>query len=103
MLATLRREGSALAGLSQRTLRAVLDIVVNNARLMREHETRVFDGDALFFTAAAPRDEDWLTRKAWAPYIGGTLENHDIDCLYQDLTQPERMDEIAEVLRARLR
>ncbi len=31
-----------------------VDIVVNNARLMREHETRVFDGDALFFTAAAP-------------------------------------------------
>ncbi|WP_338118070.1 amino acid adenylation domain-containing protein [Streptomyces coryli] len=103
VLATLRREGSALAGLSQRTLRAVLDIVVNNARLMREHDTRVFDGDALFFTAAAPREEDWLTRKAWAPYIGGTLENHDIDCLHQELTQPERMDEIAEVLRARLR
>ncbi|MER7779985.1 hypothetical protein ABTZ21_34120 [Streptomyces sp. NPDC096191] len=55
------------------------------------------------FTAAAPRDEDWLKRKAWAPYIGGTLENHDIDCLRQDLTLPERMDEIAEVLRARLR
>ncbi|WP_238782632.1 amino acid adenylation domain-containing protein [Streptomyces monomycini] len=102
VLETLRREGSALAGLSDRTLSAVVDIVVNNARLMREHQHRVFTGDALFFTAAAPRAEDWLTRDAWTPYIQGGLANHDVDCLHPQMTQPRWMDGIAAVVAARL-
>ncbi|MFF0739962.1 amino acid adenylation domain-containing protein [Streptomyces sp. NPDC004111] len=103
VLATLHREGSALAGLPDRTLSAVVDIVVNNARLMRAHEHRAFDGDVLFFTAAAPRPEDWLTPDAWAPYIGGTLDNLDLDCLHPELTQPGPLDEICAVLAARLK
>ncbi|MFD7668846.1 amino acid adenylation domain-containing protein [Streptomyces sp. NPDC059788] len=102
VLETLRREGSALAGLSDRTLSAVVDIVVNNARLMREHQHRVFTGDALFFTAAAPRAEDWLTRDAWTPYVKGELVNHDVDCLHPQMTQPRRMAEITAVVAARL-
>ncbi|MEU7157487.1 amino acid adenylation domain-containing protein [Streptomyces chrestomyceticus] len=102
VLETLRREGSALAGLADRTLSAVVDIVVNNARLMREHQHRVFTGDALFFTAAAPRAEDWLTRDAWTPYIRGGLANHDVDCLHPQMTQPRWMDGIASVVAGRL-
>ncbi|MEV5597439.1 amino acid adenylation domain-containing protein [Streptomyces sp. NPDC052496] len=102
VLETLRREGSALAGLSDRTLSAVVDIVVNNARLMREHQHRVFAGDVLFFTAAAPRAEDWLTRDAWAPYVRGALANHDVDCLHPQMTQPRWMDGIAAVVAERL-
>nr|WP_234440460.1 non-ribosomal peptide synthetase [Streptomyces rimosus] len=102
VLETLRREGSALAGLSDRTLSAVVDIVVNNARLMREHRHRVFTGDVLFFTAAAPRAEDWLTREAWTPYVKGELANRDVDCLHPQMTQPRWMDGIAAVVAARL-
>jgi enterobactin synthetase component F len=103
VLATLHREGSALAGLPDRTLTAVVDIVVNNARLMRAHEHRRFEGDVLFFTAAAPRAEHWLTTDAWAPYLGGRLVNHDLDCLHPELTQPARLDEVCAVLAARLK
>ncbi|MFD3514610.1 amino acid adenylation domain-containing protein [Streptomyces sp. NPDC058657] len=103
VLATLHREGSALAGLPDRTLSAVVDIVVNNARLMRAHEHRPFAGDVLFFTAAAPRPEDWLTPDAWSPYIGGTLRNLDLDCLHPELTQPGPLDEICAVLAAHLK
>ncbi|MFI0977110.1 amino acid adenylation domain-containing protein [Streptomyces sp. NPDC021093] len=102
VLATLHREGSALAGLPDRTLSAVVDIVVNNARLMRGHAHRRFDGDVLFFTAAAPRAENWLTPDAWAPYVGG-LDNHALDCLHPELTQPGPLDEVCAVLAARLK
>ncbi|MFJ6695101.1 amino acid adenylation domain-containing protein [Streptomyces sp. NPDC091272] len=102
VLATLHREGSALAGLPDRTLSAVVDIVVNNARLMRAHTHRRFDGEVLFFTAAAPREESWLTPNAWAPYTGG-LENHELDCLHPELTQPGPLDEVCAVLAARLK
>ncbi|GAA3486658.1 amino acid adenylation domain-containing protein [Streptomyces cremeus] len=103
VLATLHREGSALAGLPDATLSAVVDIVVNNARLMRAHRHRPFAGDALFFTAAAPREETWLTPDAWAPYLTGRLRNDDIDCLHPELTQPGPLDEVCAVLAARLK
>ncbi|MDI3419360.1 amino acid adenylation domain-containing protein [Streptomyces luteolus] len=103
VLATLHREGSALAGLSDTTLGAVVEIVINNAHLMRAHRHRRFDGDVLFFTAAAPRPEDWLTPDAWRPYVGGTLSEHTVDCLHPQLTQAPHLDQIADVLSRRLK
>ncbi|WP_156207216.1 non-ribosomal peptide synthetase [Streptomyces lycii] len=98
----LHEEGSALANLPEHTLNSVVDIVVNNARLMRTHRHRVFDGDLVFFTAAAPRAESWLDRRGWAPYVTGRLLNRDLDCLHPQLTQPERIAEVAGVLAPRL-
>ncbi|MGR8007037.1 amino acid adenylation domain-containing protein [Streptomyces hypolithicus] len=102
VLATLRHEGSALAALPERVLTAVLAIVTNNARLMRTHRHQVFDGDLLFFTAAAPRAEDWLTPLAWQPYTTGRLIEHALDCLHPEMTQPPQLDAIAAVLADRL-
>ncbi|MFC8711660.1 amino acid adenylation domain-containing protein [Streptomyces sp. NPDC057197] len=103
VLATLRRAGSPLAGLSGHTLSRIVDIVPNHARMMREHHHRHFDGDLLFFTAAAPRAEDWLTREAWRPHIGGALDNHDLDCTHPQLLREHHLDTVASVLSARLK
>ncbi|MET7619110.1 amino acid adenylation domain-containing protein [Streptomyces sp. NPDC005408] len=103
VLATLLHEGSALAALPERVLTAVLGIVTNNARLMRTHRHQTFEGDLLFFTAAAPRAEDWLTPHAWRPYMTGRLDEHRLDCLHPEMTQPRQLDEIATVLMARLK
>ncbi|MGW7516150.1 amino acid adenylation domain-containing protein [Streptomyces sp. NPDC054796] len=102
VLAVLRREGSALAALPERTLTAVVGIVTNNARLMRRHQHRRYEGDLLFFTAAAPREEDWLTREAWRPYVSGEVTNHDLDCLHPQLTLPRHLSHIGSVLATRL-
>lgn len=103
VLATLRRSGSALAGLSDHTLSRIVDIVPNHARMMREHEHRSYTGDLLFFTAAAPRAEDWLTREAWRPHVSGAIVNHDLPCTHPQLMQDRRLDDIAAVLAARLK
>jgi enterobactin synthetase component F len=103
VLATLRRAGSPLAGLSGRALARIVDIVPNHARMMREHEHTAYDGDVLFFTAAAPRAEDWLTREAWRPYVTGALVNHDLDCTHPQLMRDRYLDDIAAVLAARLK
>ncbi|QKW29935.1 amino acid adenylation domain-containing protein [Streptomyces seoulensis] len=102
VLATLRRAGSPLAGLGDRTLARIVDIVPNHARMMREHRHRRFDGDVLFFTAAAPRAEDWLTREAWRPHVAGAIDNHDLDCTHPQLLRDAHLDTIASVLSARL-
>ncbi|OKJ91708.1 non-ribosomal peptide synthetase [Streptomyces sp. CB02400] len=103
VLATLRRAGSPLAGLTDRTLSRIVDIVPNHARMMREHEHRPYDGDVLFFTAAAPRAESWLTRESWRPYVTGALDNHDLDCTHPQLMRDRYLDDIAAVLAARLK
>ncbi|MFK0173296.1 amino acid adenylation domain-containing protein [Streptomyces sp. NPDC090306] len=103
VLATLRRAGSPLAGLGDRTLSRIVDIVPNHARMMREHRHARYDGDVLFFTAAAPRAEDWLTREAWRPHVGGEIVNLDLDCTHPQLMRDRFLDDIAAALTARLR
>ncbi|MEU1352138.1 amino acid adenylation domain-containing protein [Streptomyces sp. NPDC005795] len=102
VLATLRRAGSPLAGLGDGTLSKIVDIVPNHARMMREHVHRGYTGDLLFFTAAAPRAEDWLTREAWREHVSGAVVNHDLDATHPQLMQDRFLDTIAEVLAARL-
>lgn len=103
VLATLRKAGSPLAGLSDRALSKIVDIVPNHARMMREHRHRAYSGDLLFFTAAAPRAEDWLTREAWRPHVTGAIDNHDLDCTHPQLMQDRHLDDIAAVVDARLK
>lgn len=103
VLATLRRAGSPLAGLGDRTLSKIVDIVPNHARMMREHRHRGYDGDLLFFTAAAPRAEDWLTREAWRAHVTGSIDNHDLDCTHPQLMQDRHLDTVAAVLAVRLK
>ncbi|MEW1825903.1 amino acid adenylation domain-containing protein [Streptomyces sp. NPDC088196] len=103
VLATLRRAGSPLAGLTDHTLTQIVDIVPNHARMMREHQHRHYEGELLFFTAAAPRAEDWLTREAWRPHVSGEIVNHDLDCTHPQLMRDGHLDDIATVLTARLK
>ena len=90
-------------GSSDHTLSKIVDIVPNHARMMRAHHHRAYQGDLLFFTAAAPRAEDWLTHEAWRPHVSGTLTNRDLDCTHPQLMQPRQLDEIAAALAARLK
>nr|WGD05656.1 NRPS [Streptomyces sp. R818] len=102
VLATLRKAGSPLAGLTDATLSRIVDIVPNHARMMRAHTHRRYEGDVLFFTAAAPRPESWLTREAWRPHVGGEVVNHDLPCTHPELLRDEHAEVIAKVVSARL-
>ncbi|MBB5122447.1 amino acid adenylation domain-containing protein [Streptomyces eurocidicus] len=93
---------SAFATLPAATLAAVVDTAVRTTALTRGHRHRVFDGDVLFFTAAAPRAETWLTRDAWRPYVTGNLINRDIDCAHADMTRPGPAAEVARAVTAHL-
>ncbi|UUN30044.1 amino acid adenylation domain-containing protein [Streptomyces sp. FIT100] len=103
VLATLRRAGSPLAGLSDRTLSKIFEVVPHHARMVREHRHRPYDGNLLFFTAAAPRTEDWLTWQAWHAHVSGAIVNHDLDCTHPQLLQDRHLDDIAAILTARLK
>ncbi|WP_456269753.1 amino acid adenylation domain-containing protein [Kushneria sp. AK178] len=100
VIALLRNEGSALGQLSSSTLDGLVDIVINNSRLVRETHHPVYGGDLHFFTAAAPREEDWLDRRAWQPYIGGEIINLDLPATHPELMHQEHLATIAQRLMA---
>lgn len=99
---TLRRHGSPLADLGERTLSAIVDVVVNNTRLMREHTHDRFDGDVQFCTATAPREQTWLTREAWRPYVLGEIHNQDVGCTHPNMMRPGPLAHIGRRVAARL-
>ncbi|WP_106477476.1 non-ribosomal peptide synthetase [Phytohalomonas tamaricis] len=99
----LKNEAHAMASLPQQTLDALVDVVINNSRLVRDSHHRLFEGDVLFFSAARPRAETWLTRDAWHPYINGRLINVDIDCDHPTMLQPENVKPIGTYLEKALK
>ncbi|GGK04114.1 enterobactin synthase subunit F [Pilimelia anulata] len=102
VLAVLRERGSPLADLGDGPLRAIADTVVRNARLLRAHHAAVYDGDAVFVAATAPRLETWLDPAAWRPHVAGKLDRHDLPCRHPDLMTPDRLAQIAAILAPHL-
>ncbi|MFC0337240.1 enterobactin synthetase component F [Kushneria avicenniae] len=100
VIALLRHEGSALGQLSSQTLDSLVDVVINNSRLVRETHHPVYGGDIHFFTAATPREEDWLDRRAWQPYVGGRIINLDLPATHPELMHQTHLATIAQHLMA---
>ena len=98
VIALLQREGSALGQLSSQTLDALVDVVINNSRLVRDTRHLVYHGDMYFFTAATPREEDWLDRRAWQPYIDGRILNLDLPATHPELMHQRHLTTIARHL-----
>ncbi|GII06945.1 hypothetical protein Ppa06_07430 [Planomonospora parontospora subsp. parontospora] len=99
----LRREGSPLAGLPVETLRSLRDLYLNTNRLVRKLDTRVFDGDVLFFRATVDTIDDTLTPNTWRPHVSGMIDAHDVACSHKDMTRPGPIAEIGAIVAARLR
>ncbi|WP_457808391.1 amino acid adenylation domain-containing protein [Kushneria sp. EE4] len=98
VIALLQREGSALGQLSSSTLDGLVDVVINNSRLVRDTHHLVYGGDMHFFTAATPREEDWLDRRAWQPYVGGDIVNLDLPATHPELMHQRHLATIAQRL-----
>ena len=81
-------------------LAALIDIAANDIRLLRQCSHGVFHGDVLFFTAAKPRAENWLTSQSWSAYVDGRIENVDIDCTHPTMLHPSSLAVIGPILRS---
>lgn len=95
----LKKDGSALASLSEDAIRNLKETYVNSVRLLGEYQPKTYQGDILFFRSTII--PDWFTPidpEAWAPYINGTIEQHDIHCRHKDMCQPKPLAEIGVIL-----
>ncbi|MFB7613702.1 non-ribosomal peptide synthase/polyketide synthase, partial [Kitasatospora sp. NPDC056181] len=98
----LGRRGSALACLDERRIGAVVEIMINNAKLAIAHAPGRFDGDLLLFNSTIDRTEDSAGPGIWQRYIAGRIESHDITTRHDRMTQPGSLAQIGPVLAARL-
>ena len=98
VLRAYRSAGSPLGSLAEEDLGAMLGVFVLQARLMNEFTPRRFDGDVLFFTAEAGRDENTPTLHEWAPYLHGRITNQPVPFEHARLQQPAALARIGPVV-----
>ncbi|CAI6080263.1 Dimodular nonribosomal peptide synthase [Paenibacillus sp. JJ-100] len=99
----LRSEGSALASLSEETIRKLRRTYENSVRILGAYTPSRFEGDLIFFRSTIIPDWfDPIEPEMWNAFIGGHLERHDIACRHKDLCQPGPLEEICRTLAAKL-
>ncbi|MFJ4583497.1 non-ribosomal peptide synthetase, partial [Streptomyces echinatus] len=101
-LDVLRQEGSALASLDERSTTALMDVFINNNKLIAGFDPVRFRGDLLHFTATLGRDDKAPTARSWRPHVEGRIEDHPIACEHRNMVQPGPLAEIAKVVADKL-
>jgi amino acid adenylation domain-containing protein len=96
----LRRQDVILGALGEENVRAAVTMTAHHLRLMQRFVPRRFTGDLLFFRAvgADPINGNPAAAKAWAPYVDGRIDNHDIKCSHQEMTDPAAVAQIGAVV-----
>ncbi|MGW0859731.1 amino acid adenylation domain-containing protein, partial [Streptomyces sp. NPDC002690] len=98
----LNRRGSALAGLNERQVEVIVQIMINNAKLAVDFVPGTYDGDLLLFNSTIGRGDDDAGPEVWRPYIGGRIESHEITTRHDQMTQAGSLAQIGPILAARI-
>ncbi|MFF3786140.1 non-ribosomal peptide synthase/polyketide synthase [Streptomyces sp. NPDC001933] len=98
----LNRRGSALAGLNERQVEVIVQIMINNAKLAVDFVPGRYDGDLLLFNSTIDRGHDDAGPEVWHPYIAGRIESHEITTRHDQMTQMGSLAQIGPILAARI-
>ncbi|HKF09431.1 MAG TPA: alpha/beta fold hydrolase, partial [Xanthobacteraceae bacterium] len=101
MVDTLRHDEHLLSMLKEHHYEAIMEGYDNSVRLMRRFLPQQFRGDILLFMAA--QGEAKPPHDVWAPYVGGKIKVHRIDCTHEAMMDPLPAASIGRVLAAELR
>ncbi|MBL1098309.1 non-ribosomal peptide synthetase [Streptomyces coffeae] len=97
--ARLREEEGPLASLGEEGIAALRRVTGNNLRVARDFVPEVFHGDVVAFRAGRHGVDHPYAVKAWAPYVTGGIQEHEVDCAHLEMTTPAALDVITGVLR----
>ncbi|MFG1670715.1 amino acid adenylation domain-containing protein [Streptomyces sp. Y7] len=103
--AFLQSTDDPMGRLGESELAAVLDVFMNNARLMRGHTPPRYDGDVLVLAAERGSGEKLSRRdhESWRPYVSGRIDRVGVDADHLGLVQSDAaLARIAEALTDRL-
>ncbi|MFE9774066.1 amino acid adenylation domain-containing protein [Streptomyces sp. NPDC005931] len=100
--AFLREIDHPLAGVGERSLAALPEILGRQTAMLKDPFGRAVDTDLLFFTARRTHPDEPDFARRWQPLITGRITEIEIDCEHNQMTEPKVLPHIASALRARL-
>ena len=103
VIGQLKKEGSAIASLSEETFIRLKDVYKNSIRLLKNHKANHYGGDALFFKSTVV--PDWIPNideMSWVPFISGNIVSHDVHCRHKDMCQPVPIAQIGQTIKRKL-
>ncbi|WP_071927739.1 amino acid adenylation domain-containing protein [Nocardia mangyaensis] len=101
----LRAQPGPFAALSVENLQRLYTGYADGTVMANRFRPRRFDGDLLFFTAAADEinaADPGRCAEAWQPFVTGNIHNHDLPCRHAAMTSPESLAVIGPVLHRHL-
>ncbi|MFD3508855.1 amino acid adenylation domain-containing protein [Nocardia sp. NPDC058666] len=101
----LRAQPGPFAALSVDHLQRLYTGYADGTVMANRFRPRTFDGDLLFFTAAADEinaADPGRCAEAWQPFVTGNIHNHDLPCRHSGMTSPESLAAIGPVLHRHL-
>ncbi|MER7209510.1 amino acid adenylation domain-containing protein [Streptosporangium sp. NPDC000239] len=91
-----------LSGLSGEAVARVIGVFLANLALAADRPRRAYDGDVLFFLAAADRPGDAPDPAAWHPHVTGRLDIHPVPVTHGEMTGADALSVIGPVLDSHL-
>ncbi|WP_327111011.1 amino acid adenylation domain-containing protein [Streptomyces sp. NBC_01341] len=85
---------------SQDEIETYRRVLLNNIRLLMEHEPNKVDGKVLFVSS---RDTNAAALDSWSPYVSGQIEERAVACLHRDMYRPEIVHEVWEMVKGHLK
>ncbi|MFE6923437.1 amino acid adenylation domain-containing protein [Nocardia sp. NPDC057663] len=101
----LRAQPGPFAALSVENLERLYTGYADGTVMANRFRPRTFDGDLVFFTAAADEinaADPGRRAEAWQPFVTGNIHNHDLPCRHAAMTTPESLAVIGPVLHRHL-
>lgn len=95
VLDAIRARCGAFGSLPETVLSAVIDMVGHNARIMKEHDTRRYDGDVHFFKAAL--NPEAMDEETWRPFVTN-MDVTELPVTHPGLVAPASLERLARVL-----
>ncbi|MFI5801330.1 amino acid adenylation domain-containing protein [Streptomyces sp. NPDC051561] len=98
----VRRHDSTLGALTEEETRAVLEATIRHVAISWTYRpAEPYEGDLLFFSARrSPTGRSGA--EAWAPYLRGAVESYEVDCTHADMTAPEPLKHMGQILAKKL-
>ncbi|WP_369221098.1 amino acid adenylation domain-containing protein [Streptomyces sp. R39] len=86
--------GAVLGGISDEELIRIMGVFENNSRLLAEHRTGRFRGDALMVVATADKPTDVPWAQQWEPYISGEITEVSLPFAHADMMRPHTLGQV---------
>lgn len=95
VLDAIRARGGAFGSLPESALSAVIDMVGHNAQIMKDHDTRRYDGEVHFFKAGL--NPEAMNEGTWEPFVSD-MDVTELPVTHPGLVAPASLERLAQVL-----